>query len=580
MNKSIIEDKGINAVSDYLSDIGYIKPFLSKNDKTPMWDGDIFVYKTKENFDNEWFDYRVPAQVKASEYRGEVFPDKTSFSIKLGALKNYLNDGGLAFFKVLIKGKERQIYCSFLTKATIERILNSSKKTNQSKSIQLLKIPEDGRIVLKQLKRISLLRNHPLLDLSSLNQRSDFKFSFQIDHVSKNTNIFEYIATHDVDLLISLDNIPGEFYAKGGPMRIQSKTTLHESVTIKGKEFFNCYEHAYKDDGEHLYIGCVELIAPYKDKEKQLATIHILPKANTLKGIIDELDFILTLSRYKEFDLGEKHFDLSTLDFSSAPIKNWTEDIKYWRDIVKLCGLINLKPNFNPCQLSENDHKNLHLLIQAILYKNEVYGDSKTGQLLLLNVADQKVLVFAAPIKNNAYKLYEIHEFHSTDYIDEQGERRSTTIYSLIFEQEELPSNLQLAKIVNSYKAFKKSNSLISLRANQDLLNILNHYDRCHDRSLLIAALDIAKWLKNEKNSAIKNRNILFLNYMQVLLRKNGEFSFEEKLKLYKMRATNNIDNFARFLLLGDKLRAKSFLKKMSKSEIENIKTLPIYHFM
>lgn len=106
MNKSIIEDKGIHAVSEYLSDLGYIKPYLSSNDKTPMWDGCLFVYKSKEDFTNGCFDYRVPVQVKASEYEGDEFPEQTSFSVDVTDLKNYLNDGGLAFFKVLVKEKE------------------------------------------------------------------------------------------------------------------------------------------------------------------------------------------------------------------------------------------------------------------------------------------------------------------------------------------------------------------------------------------------------------------------------------------------------------------------------------------
>ena len=48
MDRGIIEEKGIYAVSEYLTDIGYIKPYLSSNDKTPMWDGSLFVYKSKE----------------------------------------------------------------------------------------------------------------------------------------------------------------------------------------------------------------------------------------------------------------------------------------------------------------------------------------------------------------------------------------------------------------------------------------------------------------------------------------------------------------------------------------------------
>ncbi len=99
MDRGIIEEKGIYAVSEYLTDIGYIKPYLSSNDKTPMWDGSLFVYKSKDDFNKERFDYRVPVQVKASEFDGDVFPEKTSYSIEITDLKNYLNDGGLVFSK-------------------------------------------------------------------------------------------------------------------------------------------------------------------------------------------------------------------------------------------------------------------------------------------------------------------------------------------------------------------------------------------------------------------------------------------------------------------------------------------------
>ena len=59
MDRGIIEEKGIYAVSEYLTDIGYIKPYLSSNDKTPMWDGSLFVYKSKDDFNKERFDYHL-----------------------------------------------------------------------------------------------------------------------------------------------------------------------------------------------------------------------------------------------------------------------------------------------------------------------------------------------------------------------------------------------------------------------------------------------------------------------------------------------------------------------------------------
>ncbi|MBR5729091.1 MAG: hypothetical protein IKX61_02625 [Prevotella sp.] len=259
MDRSIIEDKGINTVSEYLSDIGFIKPYLSSNDKTPMWDGSLFVYKTKEDFNNERFDYRVPVQVKASEFVGDVFPDTTTFSIEVTDLQNYLKDGGLAFFKVLIQGKEKEVYCSFLTKPVIEDIIGTCKGQT-IKSISLMKAPQNGNEVLENLKRIHILRDHSLLDLSTLENRSDYKFRVQLEHLSANTDPQEYLATHYVDALFSLNGVPGEFYPKGGPVKIESSTSFRKNVVIGGESYYNSFSITYKNDGKHFTTGCLTLL--------------------------------------------------------------------------------------------------------------------------------------------------------------------------------------------------------------------------------------------------------------------------------------------------------------------------------
>ena len=186
MDRGIIEEKGIYAVSEYLSDIGYIKPYLSSNDRTPMWDGSLFVYKSKDDFNRERFDYRVPVQIKASEFDGD-----------------------------------EEVYCSFLTKPLIEDIISSCKE-QITKTISLSKAPLNGNGVLESLKRIYILRDHSLLDLSTLENRSDYKFRIQLEHLSLDTDPQEYLATHYVDALFSLDGVPGEFYPKGGPIKIES----------------------------------------------------------------------------------------------------------------------------------------------------------------------------------------------------------------------------------------------------------------------------------------------------------------------------------------------------------------------
>lgn len=579
MDRSIIEDKGINAVSEYLSDIGYIKPYLSSNDKTPMWDGSLFVYKSKEDFNNERFDYRIPVQVKASEFDGDVFPETTSFSIEVTDLQNYLKDGGLVFFKVLVKGKEKEVYCSFLTKPRIEDIISSCKE-QMTKSVSLSKAPQNGNEVLEKLKRIYILRDHSLLDLSTLENRSDYKFRIQLEHLSLDTDPQEYLATHYVDALFSLDGVPGEFYPKGGPVKIESSTSIIKDVTIGGHAYFNSFAITYKNDGKHFIAGCFDIIISYDSSPKPQTTIHVVLKASTLGDVINELNSIQSFMHHKSINFGNIKFDFKEHDFSSAPQKEWEESLQYWNDVKKLFAVLKVKPSFAPDKLNEEDNRQLETLIHGILHRNIVYGDYGESHLSTFDIGSQKILVYAEHLQGREFKLFDIYEHLCAGYVDEDGNHRPTPILSLIFEQKTLPSNVQLDKIVQTYKSYKKKNPQISLRANMDLLNMLNHYDRCHDKKVLKAAIEIATWLKNEKNSTIGNRNITLLNYLQAIKRQKGTFNDMEMQKLYRLKTTDNTENFARYLLLGNKEKALSYLAKISENDLDFLKTLPIYHFL
>ena len=579
MDRSIIEDKGINAVSEYLSDIGYIKPYLSSNDKTPMWDGSLFVYKSKEDFNNERFEYRIPVQVKASEFDGDVFPETTSFSIEVTDLQNYLKDGGLVFFKVLVKGKEKEVYCSFLTKPRIEDIISSCKE-QMTKSVSLSKAPQNGNEVLENLKRIYILRDHSLLDLSTLENRSDYKFRIQLEHLSPDTDPQEYLATHYVDALFSLDGVPGEFYPKGGPVKIESSTSIIKDVTIGGHAYFNSFAITYKNDGKHFIAGCFDIIISYDSSPKPQTTIHVVLKASTLGDVINELNSIQSFMHHKSINFGNIKFDFKEHDFSSAPQKEWEESLQYWNDVKKLFAVLKVKPSFAPDKLNEEDNRQLETLIHGILHRNIVYGDYGESHLSTFDIGSQKILVYAEHLQGREFKLFDIYEHLCAGYVDEDGNHRPTPILSLVFEQKNLPSNLQLDKIVQTYKSYKKKNPQISLRANMDLLNMLNHYDRCHDKKVLKAAIEIATWLKNEKNSTIGNRNITLLNYLQAIKRQKGTFNDMEMQKLYRLKTTDNTENFARYLLLGNKEKALSYLAKISENDLDFLKTLPIYHFL
>ena len=66
--KKQIEEMGACAVKAALLQCNYLASFISENDKTPSWDGNVFVY-TMENQKKENLMGKVPIQVKSTGSR-------------------------------------------------------------------------------------------------------------------------------------------------------------------------------------------------------------------------------------------------------------------------------------------------------------------------------------------------------------------------------------------------------------------------------------------------------------------------------------------------------------------------------
>ena len=167
------------------------------------------------------------------------------------------------------------------------RTLSIRVKSRQQKPFHFQKPPKNGNGVLESLKRIYILRDHSLLDLSTLENRSDYKFRIQLEHFSLYTDPQEYLATHYVDALFSLDGVPGEFYPKGGPVKIESSTSIKKDVTIDGHAYYNSFAITYKNDGKHYIAGCFDIVISYDSAPKPQSTITPVRDKKSKKYIHD-----------------------------------------------------------------------------------------------------------------------------------------------------------------------------------------------------------------------------------------------------------------------------------------------------
>lgn len=575
MDSTIIENRGVTAVEEYLLETEQIVPYLRKHDTMPMWDGEIFIYSSKI-IDKENYSYRLPVQVKAHEIKKGI-PKVVTHPIPIIDLQKYYNDGGVVFFSVYVKRGYKKLFCAFLGRSDLKRILDAGNSQQITKSVPLKTPPKDTKELLKKLKSIDLQRKHELIDLSTLSGRTDYHINFTVD-VPKGGNIYEYLATHFIDVTIALDGIPGEFYPEGGPVSLQVSETQNCDISINNIIYYDSFLRSFKQDGLHINVGkSIEFIFPVEYSPGKSFTLNIQLKADDLTEIIKELSFILALKQFRYIQFGSIILKFDELYHKRNEFDHWEKALDFWKKVEKLLTMLYVSEPLKLHDFTPNDEKDLKTLIDGFI-NNELF--SRKGHtedfISVVNICNLNILVLAKHIQADNFKLMNVFEHCVSGFTDEDGRHHLTPVISYMLDVEPVLSNLRLSKVVEDYKMMEKEDSSIVIRANLDALSMINLYDKTNDIRFLTTACDIICWLKNERTDII-GYNILLLNYFQILYRKNHGLSEEEKNILLNLENTDSQEKFACSVLLGEYERASSYFSKLSKEDQEAIKGYPIY---
>ena len=117
MDKSIIEGNAVDYVKLALRATGIIDPYIKEADKTPSWDGELFVYNS-DNFNKSNLKSIIPVQVKGRSFKKY----RNTFQVELSDLINYKKRQNVIYFLVQFVGTEYKIYYTKL-KQDINRLI-------------------------------------------------------------------------------------------------------------------------------------------------------------------------------------------------------------------------------------------------------------------------------------------------------------------------------------------------------------------------------------------------------------------------------------------------------------------------
>ena len=110
-NDTQIEQWGVDAIANVLSETSTLRRFLKENDKTPLWDGAVLIYK-----DNNWENENIIGTVSV-QAKGRLATHKELAKDSI-SLANYQKNFGTIYFVTLInkqKIQNKSVYYETLT---------------------------------------------------------------------------------------------------------------------------------------------------------------------------------------------------------------------------------------------------------------------------------------------------------------------------------------------------------------------------------------------------------------------------------------------------------------------------------
>lgn len=141
LNTKRIEESATLALKSALLRCPTLSAYISENDKTPSWDGQVFVYGSAGQKKSDGI-LVVPVQIKGTINK---LADKSiSYSCEVSDLKIWMQNGGCMLFLVSVdlESQSHKIYYSGLQVYDLKKELETAKH-HKSRNIQLQKFPQD-----------------------------------------------------------------------------------------------------------------------------------------------------------------------------------------------------------------------------------------------------------------------------------------------------------------------------------------------------------------------------------------------------------------------------------------------------
>lgn len=589
-NSKWIEEAATTALSQVFLSCPILSPFINRNDRTPSWDGAVFVYQNAAQKKEDLLG-KVPIQVKGTQKL--LTSDTASFPCSVADLRNYCNDGGCIFFLVSVPSVigEADIYYSSLQVFDLKRKLDEIGN-QKSCTIKLTRFPSKDineisaiftSFIENSRKQASFIK-HKLVSLEELTRNGVTieSLTFNASGIGLNElNLGKYLSSHDfylyakpkgLDIEIPVDKVCNATVVK----RVDAK------VTVRDVEYYPFYTVVYKEGAAH-HIQLGKGIAIKLDLSSKKFNISF-KASGTLSDLIQDASCYIDIIESREVAFnGEK------LAFSNP---NWEglskskKRLRYYKDVKKMLDTLGVTEELQCDNLTAKDEEKIRSFVAAILYNKKFGfpGIESPSIYGAFSIANLSIWIWAIRKEDGYYQIKSFFDAQQFAFFEESDTAHAHPIpasqYFLLDKTAFAhASNMNYDAILKSITSLAPSPKFIPYTTDL-LLEIIRAYDEQtnKDGKLLELADSLCTWLSTFENE--KNDPVIRLNHLQIIKRKRS-FVPQEIIELSGFTNASYPAEVrcSAYLLLGDNCEAQKCFAELSPSMQETFISLPIFHF-
>lgn len=590
MNKKDIETLAVNAVRDSIAVCDYMEPYLNDNDKTPSWDGDIYIYTTpdrkKENLRG-----LIRSQIKGKE-QTNLTKNIISHPVSVIDLRNFLRTGSTIYFVVYISSNkvDRLIYYNDLNPVKLKHYIKIAK--GKTIKIPFKRFPNDAvgktdicvNLYDDGVKQMS--HQEHILSFEELQNRNVAKINLSYTSFAKEMpDIVQLMLDNSASIYVQLEDSDMSYPLDTTDLELQIEFKRDMIVRVGETIFYS--QVTVRRTVNKLIIRVGDSLDIVHNKDTRLITFNYR-LTQSLRNAVVDLAFMNAVMDAKQFWINNTLYGIPDEIVNNYNREWGSSTLASMVAYVKALEILKVEKDIEWEKLSAQEHRDFNTIVKAFVRDELVYDlNDNLPPMCIMQIQSIKLLLGVERSEKitNAWKIYNVFEHPAINNLQyrktENDPILPTSMYTLLKADDYISiDNINYETLPETYKCLKDSNPMIVDIVNRDLLIMLSAYDKYPNERLLKAVENLAKWILNDDSLPELPYESRHLNLMQIYKRARN-LTNEEKEQIYDIYDKAEICDIkvAAALLLEDYIGAKRNLAKMTEDAQEFFKTLPIYRF-